>query len=74
MAVVIFGARDQKVLIKNRIKMKKLVIIAFVFASMCFASCGNTNASKPVEQDSITVVVDSADSVQVDSVVIDSLN
>lgn len=54
--------------------MKKLVIIAFVFASMCFASCGNTNASKPVEQDSITVVVDSADSVQVDSVVIDSLN
>lgn len=52
-------------------KMKKLVFAVMAMFAMTFASCGNGKTSNAVtSNDSDTVVVDSTDSVNADSVVV----
>lgn len=49
--------------------MKKLVLVACLMTICTFMSCGNKTESNPTTNDSDTIVVDSIDSLIVDSVV-----
>ena len=52
--------------------MKKLVFMFVAFVAMTFAACGGQTASTARVNDSDSVVVDSLDTIAVDSVVADS--
>lgn len=56
---------------KKKKKMKKLVFVATLMVAMSFAACGGKTASNQAATDSDSIaVVDSIDSVTVDSVVV----
>lgn len=53
--------------------MKSLIFVFTACVALTFASCGNNVKSKAQQKDSDTTVVDSTDTVTVDSVVADSI-
>lgn len=53
--------------------MKALIIMFTACVALTFAACGNNVKTNTTQKDSDTTVVDSADTVTVDSVVADSI-
>lgn len=54
---------------KRKIKMKKLVFVAFAMFAMAFASCGGKQTCPEVEADTLAV-----DTTVVDSTLVDTTN
>lgn len=52
--------------------MKTILVVFAMVVAMSFASCGNSTKSAASANDSDTVVVDTVDSVNADSVAVDS--
>lgn len=53
-------------------EMKTILVVFAMVVAMSFASCGNSTKSAASANDSDTVVVDTVDSVNADSVAVDS--
>ena len=53
--------------------MKKLVFVFMAVVAMTFAACGNKTAGTASVNDSDSVVVDSLDTISLDSMVFDSV-
>lgn len=53
-------------------EMKTILVVFAMVVAMSFASCGNSTKSAASANDSDTVVVDTVDTVNADSVAVDS--